>query len=44
MQMFALKTEEMAKVSESGNVQKVTELMTDALTCKACHEVYRNKK
>ncbi len=44
MQTFAQKTEEMAKVSESGNVQKVTELMTDALQCKACHDVYRNKK
>ena len=44
MQTFAQKTEEMAKVSESGNVQKVTELMVDALACKACHDVYRNKK
>jgi cytochrome c556 len=44
MQVFAQKSEEMAKVSESGNVQKVTELMTDALACKACHDVYRQKK
>jgi len=44
MQSFAQKTEEMAKVSESGNVQKVTELMIDALPCKACHDVYRQKK
>ena len=44
MQTFAQKTEEMAKVSESGNVQKVTELMIDALPCKACHDVYRQKK
>ena len=44
MQTFAQKTEEMAKVSESGNVQKVTELMIDALPCKSCHDVYRTKK
>jgi cytochrome c556 len=44
MQSFAQKAEEMAKVSESGNVQKVTELMIDAMPCKACHDVYRQKK
>jgi cytochrome c556 len=44
MQTFAQKSEEMAKVSETGNVQKVTELMIDALPCKACHDVYRQKK
>jgi cytochrome c556 len=44
MQTFVQKSEEMAKVSESGNVQKVTELMIDALPCKGCHDVYRNKK
>jgi cytochrome c556 len=44
MQVFAQKSEEMAKVSESGNVQKVTELMIDAMPCKACHDVYRQKK
>jgi cytochrome c556 len=44
MQVFAQKSEEMAKVSEGGNVQKVTELMIDAMPCKACHDVYRQKK
>jgi cytochrome c556 len=44
MQVFAQKAEEMAKVSEGGNVQKVTELMIDALPCKSCHDVYRQKK
>jgi cytochrome c556 len=44
MQTFAQKSEEMAKVSESGDLQRVTELVTDAMPCKACHEVYRNKK
>ena len=44
MQDFAKKSAEMAKVSESGNVAAVTELMVDALPCKECHDVYRNKK
>jgi cytochrome c556 len=44
MQIFAKKSEEMAKVSETGNVAAVTELMIDALPCKGCHDVYRNKK
>ena len=44
MQDFAKKSAEMAKVSESGNVAAVTELMVDALPCKECHDIYRNKK
>jgi cytochrome c556 len=44
MQTFAQKSEEMAKVSEGGNVQAVTELMIDALPCKSCHDTYRTKK
>jgi cytochrome c556 len=44
MQTFVQKSEEMAKVAETGNVQKVTELMIDALPCKSCHDVYRQKK
>jgi cytochrome c556 len=44
MQTFAKKSAEMAKVSESGNVASVTELMIDALPCKGCHDVYRTKK
>jgi cytochrome c556 len=44
MQAFAQKSEEMAKVSESGNVAAVTELMEAALPCKGCHDVYRVKK
>lgn len=44
MQAFAKNSEEMAKVAESGNVQKVTELMITALPCKECHDTYRNKK
>jgi cytochrome c556 len=44
IELFTKKSEEMAKVGETGNVAKVTELMVDALTCKQCHDVYRNKK
>jgi cytochrome c556 len=44
MEVFAKNTAEMAKVSETGNVAKVTELMIDALPCKECHDLYRTKK
>lgn len=44
LQDFARNADEMAKVAETGNVQKVTELMVTALPCKECHDVYRNKK
>jgi cytochrome c556 len=44
MTLFARNTEEMAKVAETGNVAKVTELMVAALPCKECHDVYRIKK
>jgi len=44
MEMFAKSTDEMAKVAETGNIPKVTELMVTALPCKECHDVYRNKK
>jgi cytochrome c556 len=44
MQAFARNSEEMAKVAETGNVAKVTELMITALPCKECHDTYRNKK
>jgi cytochrome c556 len=44
LQAFARDSEEMAKVAESGNLAKVTELMVTALPCKQCHDVYRNKK
>ena len=44
MQTFVQKSEEMAKVGETGNVPKVTEMMIDALPCKSCHDVYRQKK
>jgi cytochrome c556 len=44
MDTFAKKADEMAKVAETGNVARVTELMIDALPCKQCHDLYRNKK
>ena len=44
MEMFALKSEEMAKVAESGDVAKVKELIVAALPCKDCHDAYRIKK
>jgi cytochrome c556 len=44
MQTFAQKADEMAKVSEGGSVQAVTELMIAALPCKDCHDIYRTKK
>jgi cytochrome c556 len=44
MELFAKNADEMAKVAETGNVPKVTELMIGALPCKDCHDTYRNKK
>lgn len=44
MQEFAKKSAAMAKVSESGDVAAVTGMMVEALPCKECHDVYRNKK
>jgi cytochrome c556 len=44
MQAFAQKSEELAKVADTGNVAQVTEMMVDALSCKDCHDLYRDKK
>jgi cytochrome c556 len=44
MDAFAKNSDEMAKVAETGNVSKVTELMINALPCKDCHDTYRTKK
>lgn len=44
MQLFVQKSEEMAKHAEAGNLTRVTEVMADALPCKQCHDVYREKK
>ena len=44
MQEFATKADAMAAVAETGNLTAVTEMMPEALPCKACHDVYREPK
>jgi cytochrome c556 len=44
LQSFAQKSEAMAKAGETGDVALVTSLMGDALPCKQCHDIYREKK
>lgn len=44
MNDFATKSEEMAKLGEAGDMHAVTELMVEALPCKACHDAYRAPK
>jgi cytochrome c556 len=41
---FVAGTELMAKNARTGGIPVVTEQMVSALTCKGCHDVYRNKK
>lgn len=44
MDDFVAKTEKMAQDAKTGGIPVVMEQMVDALTCKGCHDVYRNKK
>jgi len=44
MDDFVAKTDILAKSAKTGGVPVVMEQMVDALTCKGCHDVYRNKK
>lgn len=44
MNEFAQKSEAMAKAAKTGGTPVVMEMMVDALTCKGCHDVYREKK
>jgi cytochrome c556 len=44
MDDFVAKTDKMAKDAKTGGVPVVMEQMVDALTCKGCHDVYRQKK
>jgi cytochrome c556 len=44
MQSFVENSQQMAKVGANNDVAAVTGLMLDALTCKECHDTYRNKK
>lgn len=38
------KTEHVAEVAKTGNINAVTELVSDAIPCKGCHTVYRQPK
>lgn len=38
------KTEHMAEVAKTGNVNAVTELVADAIPCRGCHVAYRAPK
>ncbi len=44
MNEFVEKTDKLAKSAKTGGVPVVMEQMVDALTCKGCHDVYREKK
>ncbi len=44
MEEFVVKTEGMVKSARTGGLPVVMEEMVDVLTCKGCHDVYRNKK
>lgn len=43
MQAFSRNAEAMAKAGDTGNVNAVTNLMIDALPCKQCHDLYRER-
>jgi len=44
MESFVAKSEEMAKIADTGDINAVTEIMVDAMPCKSCHDVYREPK
>lgn len=44
MEAFATNSEKMAKIAETGNLTGVVEVMTQALPCKDCHDIYRAPK
>ncbi len=44
MNDFVAKTEKLAHSAKTGGMPVVMEEMVDALTCKSCHDTYRNKK
>lgn len=41
---MVVKTEHMAEVAKTGNVNAVTDLVADAIPCKSCHTAYRAPK
>lgn len=44
MEHFAMKSDEMAKVAQTGNMNGVIELLVEAMPCKECHDLYRVPK
>lgn len=44
MEAFIANADKMAKTADAGDLTGVTEQLVDALPCKQCHDVYRNKK
>jgi cytochrome c556 len=44
MEAFIANADKMTKAADAGDVNGVTELLVDALPCKQCHDVYRQKK
>ena len=44
MEKFAASADAMAKAGETGNMGAVMGVMVEALPCKECHDLYREKK
>jgi len=44
MESFAKNADAMAKAGKTGDVGAVTSLMIEALPCKQCHDLYRERK
>lgn len=44
MEKFAASADAMAKAGEAGNMGAVLGMMVEALPCKECHDLYREKK
>jgi cytochrome c556 len=44
MEAFIANADKMTKAADAGDLNGVTEQLVDALPCKQCHDVYRQKK
>ncbi|MEO5586615.1 MAG: cytochrome c [Novosphingobium sp.] len=44
MEAFIANADKMSKIADTGDLTGVTEVLVDALPCKQCHDVYRQKK
>lgn len=44
MEKFATSAEAMAKAAETGNMTAVLGMMVEAMPCKECHDLYRERK